>query len=302
LALRYEHCEEDQRWFYRFSWFHLMRPLTWSGTISPVLAATALAAKKGAVRIDVLLAMLAASVLIQSAVNMLNDYFDRLRGQDVDKWTNKHDDGPSHRSIPAVASAMLTAAVALGAYLAWQSYAAIAWIGTVAIICGIAYSAGPRPLASLGLGELTAATCMGPVVTVLAYAVQRHAPNAAPFALSIPFALLIASMILTNNIRDIEKDRPFRRTLAIRLGRKNAARLLAVLLASTYLSIAVLIFWHVVPLLAAITVLALPLAIRLCLCFRPSASRAEEISGMKWAARHHWAVGLLLTLSLWLSP
>ncbi|QIZ66150.1 prenyltransferase [Geobacillus subterraneus] len=299
--MRYEHREEDRHWVYRFSWFHLMRPPTWSGTISPVLAATALAAKKGAVRIEVLLAMLAASVLIQSAVNMLNDYFDRLRGQDDDKWTNGHGHGPAHRSIPAVAGAMLAVAVALGAYLAWQSDPAIAWIGAAAIICGIAYSAGPRPLASLGLGELTAAVCMGPVVTALAYAVQGHVPDTALFALSIPFALLIASMILTNNIRDIEKDRPFRRTLAIRLGRNNAVRLLGLLLVSAYLSIAALIVWHIVPLLAAVTGLAMPLAIRLRLCFRPGASRTEERSGMKWAARHHWAVGLLLTLSLWLS-
>ncbi|OQP06707.1 1,4-dihydroxy-2-naphthoate prenyltransferase [Geobacillus sp. 46C-IIa] len=279
----------------------LMRPATWSGTISPVLAATALAAKKGAVRIEVLLAMLAASVLIQSAVNMLNDYFDRLRGQDRDKWTNGHGHGPAHRSIPAVAGAMLAAAVMLGVYLAWQSDPAIAWIGAAAIICGIAYSAGPRPLASLGLGEWTAAVCMGPVVTALAYAVQGHVPDTALFALSIPFALLIASMILTNNIRDIEKDQPFRRTLAIRLGRNNAVRLLGLLLVSAYLSIAALIVWHIVPFLAAITWLALPLAIRLRLCFRPGASRTEERSGMKWAARHHWTVGLLLTLSLWLS-
>jgi len=299
--LQYEHHEEDRRWFYRFSWVHLMRPPTWSGTISPVLAATALAARKGAIQIDVLLAMLAASVLIQSAVNMLNDYFDRLRGQDDDKWTNEHGYGPAHRSIPAVAGAMMTTAVVLGAYLAWQSDTMIAWIGAAAIVCGIAYSAGPRPLASLGLGELTAAICMGPVVTALAYAVQGHAPDTALFALSIPFALLIASMILTNNIRDIEKDRPFRRTLAIRLGRKNAVRFLMLLLFSAYLSIAALIVWHVVPLLAAVTWLALPLAIRLCLCFRPGARRVEEMSGMKWAARHHWAVGLLLVLSLWIS-
>ncbi|WP_025039038.1 hypothetical protein [Geobacillus sp. FW23] len=76
--MRYEHREEDRHWVYRFSWLHLMRPPTWSGTISPVLAATALAAKKGAVRIEVLLAMLAASVLIQSAVNMLNLTFRTL--------------------------------------------------------------------------------------------------------------------------------------------------------------------------------------------------------------------------------
>ncbi|AGT33784.1 1,4-dihydroxy-2-naphthoate prenyltransferase [Geobacillus genomosp. 3] len=299
--MSHKHHNESQPLFYRFSWLHLMRPPTWSGTISPVLAAAAFAAKKASMRPGALLTMLIASVLIQSAVNMLNDYFDRLRGQDGDKWTDTPGHGPAHRLIPAAAGVMLVAAGALGGYLAWQSHIAVAWVGVVAIACGIAYSAGPRPLAALGLGELTAAICMGPVITMLAYAVHGHAPDAAVFALSIPFAFLIASMILTNNIRDIEKDRPFRRTLAMRLGRRNAVRLLVLLLVSAYLSIAALIVWHVVPLFAAMTGLALPLAIRLCLCFRPGASQAEQANGMKWAARHHWAAGLLLALSLWLS-
>src|SRR5699024_12258251 len=44
--------------------------------------------------------------------------------------------------------------------------------------------------------------------------------------------------------------------------------------------------------------LALPFAIRLIWSFRISASRQEEIGEMKWAARHHWAFGMLFAISL----
>src|SRR5690625_6716823 len=61
---------------------------------------------------------------------------------------------------------------------------------------------------------------------IFAYVVKSNSLNFSIILLSIPFATLIASMILTNNIRDIEKDRHFRKTIAIYLGRKNAVSLL----------------------------------------------------------------------------
>lgn len=83
-------------------------------------------------------------------------------------------------------------------------------------LVGFLYSAGPRPLSALGLGEVTAAVSMGRVVTVLAYGVQRPVHGGLVWFASVPMALLIGSMILTNNIRDIEKDLPSRRTVPIR--------------------------------------------------------------------------------------
>ena len=308
MGITKEHRSGYRRhnWSYRFSWVHLMRPLTFTGTLSPVLAGTVLAAKKGHVRADMFAAMLVAALLVQAATNMLNDYFDVLRGQDRDKWAAPGDPsfgrGPAHHVVPAVAGVMLSAAVLLGAYLAWHSRLWIAIAGTLGILFGYAYSAGPRPLSSLGLGELVAAVFMGPVATSLAYTVQGDSPDAQVFAVSFPFALLIASMILSNNIRDIEKDRTFRRTLAIVLGRAGAVRFLAVILALAYLSMISLIAFHIVPWTAGIALLALPLAIRLRWCFRCGAERMEEISGMKWAAWHHWVFGLLFVFGIWLSP
>ncbi|GAA5346974.1 1,4-dihydroxy-2-naphthoate octaprenyltransferase [Planifilum fimeticola] len=297
--------DSPREWSYRFSWVHLTRPMTLTGTICPVLAGTALAAENGSVRPDMFVAVLIAALLVQMATNLFNDYFDVLHGQDRDKWATpedpKHGAGPAHRAIPTVAGLMLSVAVVLGAYLAWSSHGWVAVVGTAGILCGYAYSAGPRPLSSLGLGELIAALFLGTAVTVIAYAVQGAPPDGRVFAASLPFSFLIASMILSNNIRDIEKDRAFRRTLAIRLGRAGAARLLSAILLLAYLSLAVLIGFRLLPWTAGLAWLAFPLALRLRHAYRVGAERREEMGGMKWAAWHHWAYGLLYAAGIWLS-
>src|SRR5690625_6566385 len=95
---------------------------------------------------------------------------------------------------------------------------------------------------------------------IFAYVVKSNSLNFSIILLSIPFAALIASMILTNNIRDIEKDRHFRRTIAIYLGRKNAVFLLIGLLIIAYGSVALLILTGIIPKSSGIVFLAIPVA------------------------------------------
>ncbi|MCL5267348.1 MAG: UbiA family prenyltransferase [Bacteroidetes bacterium] len=60
-----------------------MRPHTLTAAVMPVLIGTAMAYVEGKFDFPLFAAMLAASVLIQSAVNMFNEYFDYRRGLDT---------------------------------------------------------------------------------------------------------------------------------------------------------------------------------------------------------------------------
>lgn len=293
---------KEDVYYYRASWLQLFRPMTLTGTITPILVGTGIAAIQGGFRVDVFAAMLMAALLIQSATNLFNDYYDFQHGQDQDKWTANVSEarGPAHRTVPYLAFMMISAAVIIGFWLAVQSTLWIIPAGVAGIIFGYLYSAGPRPLCSIGLGETVAFTFLGPVVTILSYIVQGYTLDLTIAAVSLPFAFVIASMILTNNIRDIEKDHTFRNTLATLLGRKHAVRLLITLLTLPYLSVVALILAGVVPSSSVIVLLALPAAVRLRWSFREDAARADELSGMKWAAWHHWAFGLLFALGVWL--
>src|SRR5699024_3458869 len=176
------------------------------------------------------------------------------------------------------------------------------WIGVVGIIGIIAacmYSAGNYSLAALGLGEVIGATFLGFVPFMLAL-VMQNAPIAGDMLLpGIPFVLLIASMILTNNIRDIQKDDGFRKTVPMRIGKRIAVGILYSLVIGAYLTIFILawtklVFWPV-----AMVVFALPMAIRLLRSVRKGASEEERQLGMKWSALHHWIFGLSYGAGIW---
>ncbi|MDP4084902.1 MAG: 1,4-dihydroxy-2-naphthoate octaprenyltransferase [Bacillota bacterium] len=290
---------------YRFTWLHLARPMTFTGTISPILAGSILAFKNGPFHFDRFIGFILSALMVQSSVNMLNDYYDFQNGQDHEKWVLNNEtlfkQGPRIQSIPYVVTCMLFLAAFLGIWLATQSSVWVVIIGILGITFGILYSAGSHSLSSLGFGEITAAIFLGIVPTTLSYMIQGLSLDIHIFLLSMPFAFLIATMILTNNIRDIEKDQPFRRTLAMRLGRLHAPHLLTLLLASSYCCVLILISFKLISVLTGIVIFAVPLAYRLRWSYRPTANRIDEISGMKWAAWHHWAFGLLFTFGFILS-
>ena len=65
-------------------WWRLMRPHTLTAAVMPVLIGTAMAYDEGKFNPPLFAAMLVASILIQSAVNMFNEYFDYKRGLDTE--------------------------------------------------------------------------------------------------------------------------------------------------------------------------------------------------------------------------
>src|SRR5690625_5774300 len=140
--------------------------------------------------------------------------------------------------ILPIAITILIVASIIGLWLSTISTFRIIPVGIIGIAAGYRYSAGNHSFSAIGLGEVIAAVFLGGATTILAYVVQGNSLNFSIILLSIPFATLIASMILTNNIRDIDKDRHFQKTVLIYLGRKNAVSLLIGLIITPYVSVA----------------------------------------------------------------
>ncbi|MUV37663.1 1,4-dihydroxy-2-naphthoate octaprenyltransferase [Lentibacillus sp. JNUCC-1] len=303
MSINKIHMEEGSlgQYYYKQSWVSLFRPLTLSGTISPALAGTAIAGWQHEIHFSLFLGVLFGALLIQAATNLLNDYFDFKNGQDKEKWTTEPMSGqhlPAHHTLPIIAGVMMTVAAFIGIWLGSVTSVWLIAVGAAGVAAGYAYSAGKRSLAARGLGELTAAVFLGPVITLIAFTVQGGRISAVILGVSLVFASLIASMILTNNIRDLEKDRLFRNTLANRLGKSGAVKLLAVLLAVPYLVVIVLVMLQRLPVVSLLVLGAIPVAVMLYRSYAPDASKKQQQLGMKWAARHHWVFGLLLTATL----
>src|SRR5690606_2104287 len=106
-------------------WWRLMRPHTLTASFVPVLVGTAMAIFDGQLDIPLFLAMLIASIMIQAATNMLNEYFDYVRGLDNEESVGIGGtivrDGIAPRTVRNLAIIFYAISVAIGVYICMES-------------------------------------------------------------------------------------------------------------------------------------------------------------------------------------
>lgn len=221
------------------AWILATRPKTLPAAVGPVLVGSALAFADGLFDPAPALVALGVALLVQVGVNLANDYFDFQSGIDTKERLGPIRVTQSGLISPwKVFAAMVTAlglAGVLGGYLALKGGWPIVAVAAASIVSALAYSGGPYPLASNGLGDLFVFIFFGPVAVCGTYYVQAHALS--PFVLpaSIPIGLLITAILVVNNLRDIPTDRETGKiTLAVRMGVRNSVIFYRFLVVSAY--------------------------------------------------------------------
>ena len=204
-----------------------VRPRTLPAAFAPVIVGSALAWHDGVFVLAAALLCLGFSVLVQVGTNFANDYYDFVRGADTAARV-----GPRR----AVAAGLITPA-AMRAAMAGVFAAAflvglglVAWggpwliaIGVASIVCGVAYTGGPFPLAYHGLGDVFVFLFFGLVAVGGTYFVQAGHLGVNAILAGIPIGLLAANILVVNNYRDVETDAAAnKRTLVVRWGRRAA--------------------------------------------------------------------------------
>ena len=222
-------------------WVMAARPRTLPAAVAPVLVGTALAGSEHVFRPLAFVCALIGSVFIQIGTNLSNDYSDARRGADTEDRL-----GPVRvtagglmppRQVLVGTYVAFGIAVAAGAYLVaiagWQ----LLVVGAASILAGVLYTGGPRPYGYEGLGEVFVFLFFGVVAVVGSYYVQTERLIWEAFALAVPVGLLVSSILVVNNLRDIETDRRAgKRTLAVRIGRTRTRRLFALMIAIAFVS------------------------------------------------------------------
>lgn len=215
----------------RMAWL-LAAPHTWPASIIPVLlAAAAASAQTGQLSVSLTCALLVACVLMQSAVNTLNDYFDYVKGTDSAEDNVDPSDAilvynnVNPRSALALAIGFLAAALALGIYAIIHAGWIPLAIGLVGAAVVFLYSGGKTPISYLPIGEATSGFVMGGLIMLACYQVLTLDLNGLVLVWAIPAIIGIALIMFTNNTCDVEKDIDARRkTLSVLIGRKRAVR------------------------------------------------------------------------------
>jgi 1,4-dihydroxy-2-naphthoate polyprenyltransferase len=210
-------------------WLDAARPRTLPAAVAPVLVGSALAWHAGRFDGGAAALCLGFSLLVQIGTNFANDYYDFVRGADTAARV-----GPRR----AVAAGLVTPATMRAAMVAVFAAALlcgvglIPWggpwllvIGLTSILCGIAYTGGPWPLAYLGLGDVFVFIFFGLVAVAGTYFVQAGEVTRSALLAGVPIGALATNILVVNNYRDVETDAVARkRTLVVRFGRR-AARL-----------------------------------------------------------------------------
>jgi 1,4-dihydroxy-2-naphthoate polyprenyltransferase len=224
-------------------WLLAARPKTLTASLSPVLLGTGLAASFADVPLPLPLAgfALASALCIQVGTNLINDAQDFEKGADTAERL-----GPTRvtqsgllggRHVMLGAGAFFLLAALFGIPLILAGGPPILIIGLLSLVAGYAYTAGPFPLAYLGLGELFVLLFFGlAAVKGMAYVLtcQGLFPWAEVAALQV--GLQSSALLAVNNCRDIEGDRRVgKRTLAARFGLRFARIEIAVLVTVPYL-------------------------------------------------------------------
>jgi 1,4-dihydroxy-2-naphthoate octaprenyltransferase len=111
----------------------------------------------------------------------------------------------------------------LGLYLVYSVDLVILVIGVLSILAGLAYTAGPYPLAYNGLGDIFVFAFFGIVGTMGTYYLHLQEFTVLSFLISLPVGALITNILVINNYRDIDEDREANKnTLVVKLGKKFA--------------------------------------------------------------------------------
>ncbi len=246
-------------------WWRATRPFSFTASVTPVLLGTVIAAFDGKFDFVRFMLTLIGSVAIHAGTNMVNDYYDDLKG--VDTPNSIGPSGVIQQGLmtrwQVIVGGLLFFAVGslIGLYLTMISGPFILILGVLSVAAGFFYTAGPAALAYIGLGEFTVFMFMGPVMVLGTYYVQAQSADLRVFLLSLPIAFLVAAILHANNLRDIEGDRTLgKHTLATIIGRQWSKREYYALLGGAYVVLLLLVLAGVAPAWALMAFITLPMA------------------------------------------
>ena len=234
-------------------WWEGLRPSYLSFVFLPMALGSALAwlstvsdqKPRGDFHPQRFLAALIAVSLVQLGANLLNDYYDYLAGVDT---SNSLGPGGLIQQGLIKPGRVLTFSLFLlimgafiGALAALYGGVIAFGFGLLGLLGAYFYSAPPRSLSSLTLGEVTGFWLFGPLLTLGAYVVQRGKIDNLPLICGISLGLLLSAALYVNDMRDVESDiQAHKYTLATLLGIRANRVVCTLLLLGAYVPVLVL--------------------------------------------------------------
>ncbi|MEO6529489.1 MAG: 1,4-dihydroxy-2-naphthoate polyprenyltransferase [Specibacter sp.] len=225
-------------------WIAGARLRTLPMAVAPVIIGTAAAFDMGALHWGRAVLAALVALLLQIGVNYANDYSDGIRGTDevrvgplrlVGSGVAK----PGHVKMAAFGALGLAMLAGLALVIMSQAWWLLL-VGAGAVLAAWGYTGGKNPYGYMGLGDIFVFFFFGPVATLGTNFTQAGSVSTAAVLGSISTGLIAVALLMANNVRDIPTDTEVgKRTLAVRLGDRNARLSYVVMLA---LSVVLMLF------------------------------------------------------------
>ncbi len=228
--------------------------------------------------------MFLSLLLFDMATTTINNYMDYKKAVNME-------DRESHNIIATatiplgrvrgIIALLLIIASLAGLLLVSRTGPVILILGIFSFLVGIFYTWGPIPISRMPLGEILSGLMMGFFIPYISVYIHHPALAELSFSsgflnlridipgtltillVSLPFILLIANLMLANNICDLEQDiRNDRFLLPFYLGRKASLKLYSASCAGVYLFLILAVVFRVLPLISLLTLLSIPLVLK----------------------------------------
>lgn len=287
-------------------WWELIRPHTLTAAFVPVLLGSVLALLEGKMNFLLFAAMMVASILIQAATNLFNEYYDYKRGLDTEKSVGigggivRH--GMTPQLIMTLALSMYGISLLLGIYICAASSWWLAAVGSLCMLMGYLYTGGPFPISYTPLGELFSGLFMGFLIILIAFFIQTGYVSSLAIFVAIPSGILVGLINLGNNLRDHDGDKANgRKTIPVVLGPKNAVKFLGIMFAFSYLWLVGLAVSGIVTPWILLAFLSIPKAIQATKGFVGKTEPITMMPAMKATSQTNTFFGLLMAIGLLIS-
>lgn len=196
------------------------------------------------------------------SVNLLNDYYDYIGGNDTLDNIVAEIEGPlAYHEVenprPALyyGLAFFAAACLMGIYVVSRCGPVPAVIGVFGAVVTVTYSGKWFSTSHLPIGEFLSGFTMGGLIPLVVYSCLTGRPDWIVLWKSVPMMMVVSQFMLENNTCDMERDAAAgRRTLPMYLGRARAeslARVLGVFWLGQLILLVTVYFPFGIPVLAA---------------------------------------------------
>lgn len=295
------------------AWFLAARPKTLTGAAVPVMIgiSAAVAMYGSSVRVVPAVLCMLFALVMQIDANFVNDYFDFMKGTDDEQRLGpKRACAQGWITAAAMRSGLLYTTIlacAVGLPLVYFGGWEMILVGFACVVFCFLYTIS---FSYIGLGDVLVLVFFGLVPVCMAYwLVAPPTPlMSIPWpviVLSIACGLIIDTLLVVNNYRDIDNDRRAgKRTLIVRIGERGGLILYLLLgMAGTMLAIAGIIYlnWHDGQFMQLLMTSYIPFHIRAFTEMRRIRKGAELNKVLGMTARNMFIFGVFVSAALLLA-